>query len=94
MLNQTGIGPVVVSERSRAMAVFRRAWMWAPWPGDVEVPFLWKYHLDLTGDGQHRGALEKAARLSDEYVLSLADDVVDRRLALGLAIGLDALQYN
>jgi uncharacterized protein YxjI len=95
VLDQDGRDSLTVSERSQGMAAFRRIWKLVPWPGDVEVPFFWKYHFDLTrGEDQVVGALEKTARLSDNYLLRLDDEEIDRRLALGLAIGLDALQYN
>ncbi|GAA4542303.1 LURP-one-related/scramblase family protein [Amycolatopsis samaneae] len=98
VLEQEGRDRLTVSERSKGMAAFRRIWKLVPWPGDVEVPFFWKYHFDFTrGEETERqvvGALEKTARLSDHYLLRLEDDQLDRRLALALAVGLDALQYN
>ncbi|WP_410628170.1 hypothetical protein [Amycolatopsis sp. cmx-8-4] len=95
VLDQDGRDRLTVSERSQGMAAFRRIWKLVPWPGDVEVPFFWKYHFDFTrGEDRVVGAVEKTARLSDNYLLRLEDDEIDRRLALGLAIGLDALQYN
>ena len=95
VLDQDGRERLTVSERSQKMAWFRRIWKLVPWPGDVEVPFFWKYHFDFTrGEDEVVGALEKTARLSDNYLLRLDDDQVDRRVALALAVGLDALQYN
>jgi hypothetical protein len=80
-------------ERSMPIALLRRGWGLLPFV-DV-VPFPFPYHFSLLRDGQAVGGLERKVSLRDRYVLDLAGvgaDTLDRRLAIALAVGLDALQ--
>lgn len=90
-LDQPGRGPVVVQERSLAVALLRRLWGMVPWLGDVPVP--WVFHFDGT-DASGRVVLTHTRRWGwrDRYVLELPDGSVEPRLAIALAICLDAMQ--
>jgi uncharacterized protein YxjI len=78
-------------ERSLPMAIARRLVDFAPYGEWVPIP----YNFDVLLDGQVIGSLNRKFQLRDRYVLDLTGDherKLDRRLALALAIGLDALQ--
>ncbi len=89
-LDQPDHPPITVSERSMAMALFRRIWDFLPWIGDL--PFPWKYHFDFTIDSTVVAWFEKKTRFRDHYVVVIEDDTLDRRLVLAQAVALDALQ--
>jgi uncharacterized protein YxjI len=89
-LDQPGQPPVTVSERSMAMALFRRVWDFIPWVGDL--PFPWKYHFDFVRGETVIGVVEKKTRFRDHYLVRIDDDTLDRRLVLAQAVALDALQ--
>jgi uncharacterized protein YxjI len=89
-LDQPGQAPVTISERSMAMALFRRIWDFIPWAGDI--PFPWKYHFDFFRDTTPVGFAEKKTRFRDNYLVHIEDPSLDRRLVLAQAVALDALQ--
>lgn len=89
-LDQPGQQPVTISERSMAMALFRRIWDFIPWVGDL--PFPWKYHFDWVRGGNPIGTVEKKTRFRDHYLVRIDDPTVDRLLVLAQAVALDALQ--
>jgi uncharacterized protein YxjI len=89
-LDQPGQAPVTISERSMAMALFRRIWDFIPWAGDL--PFPWKYHFDFFRDTTLVGIVRKKTRFRDHYLVRIEDPSLDRRLALAQAVALDALQ--
>ena len=89
-LEQPGHDPVLITERSRALAVFRRVWSFLPWIG--EFPFLWKYHFDWLIGPKKIGSFDKVTRLQDHYVVTVDDETLDRRLVIAQAVALDALQ--
>lgn len=89
-LDQPGHPPIVVSERSMVMALFRRIWDFIPWIGDL--PFPWKYHFDFVRDGVSVGSVDKKTRFRDHYLVSIDDPALDSRLMLAQAVALDALQ--
>lgn len=72
-------------EQSLAVALLRRVW-------DFPLP----YHFDINApEGRRLGTLSRAFSIRDRYELDLSGDVerrIDRRLAIALAVGLDALQ--
>lgn len=89
-LDQPGLPPVVVSERSMAVALLRRIWELVPFLGDVPVP--WVFHFDgRTPSGEVVLTHTRRWGLRDRYVLEVAPPY-DARLAIALAICLDALQ--
>jgi uncharacterized protein YxjI len=82
----------LVQERSLAAAVVRRAIDFVPDVGGlIPIP----YNFDILVDGRAAGRMDRKFKLRDSYVLDLTGDTegrIDRRLAIALAIGLDALQ--
>jgi uncharacterized protein YxjI len=90
-LDQPGLPPVVVQERSVAIALLRRLFGMIPYVGDLPVP--WVFHFDGT-DPSGRVLLTHTRRwgIRDRYVLEVLDPAVDARLAIALAICLDAMQ--
>jgi uncharacterized protein YxjI len=78
-------------ERSLPLAILRRVIDFAPYGEYLPIP----YNFDLLVDDRVVGSLDRKFQLRDRYVLDLAGDherKLDRRLAIALAIGLDALQ--
>ena len=82
----------VVQERSILAAIVRRVIDIVPYGDFVPIVFHFEIH---SADGGHVGDFTRAWGVRDKYTLSLDGDPeqrVDRRLALALAIALDALQ--
>jgi uncharacterized protein YxjI len=79
-------------ERSLPMAILRRVIDFVPeYGGLIPIP----YNFDLFVDGRVVGTMNRKFKLRDQYVLDLSSDpdkMLDRRLAIALAIGLDTLQ--
>ncbi len=91
VLSPDGAELMTATESSMPVALLRRAIDLVPYGALVPIP----YHFTLARDGEAVGALRRVLRVRDEYELDLTGDAhghVDRRLALALAIGLDALQ--
>jgi len=90
-LDQPGLAPVVVQERSLAVALLRRLWDLIPYASSIPVP--WVFHFDGT-DPTGRTVLTHTRLwgIRDRYVLDVQDPAVDDRLAIALAICLDAMQ--
>jgi uncharacterized protein YxjI len=82
----------VARERSQAMAILRRVIDFAPDVGGlIPIP----YNFDILAGERVIGGMDRKFQLRDRYVLDLSRDpekVLDRRLAIALAIGLDTLQ--
>lgn len=89
-LEQPGLEPIAISERSLALAIFRRLWDFLPYLSDI--PFFVKYHFDWISSGRVVGSFNKVTRLVDHYVVELDEPALDRRLAIAQAVALDALQ--
>ena len=90
-MDQPGRPTVVVTERSPLVAVLRRLWGMVPWLGDVPVP--WVFHFDGSSAGS--GVVLTHSRkwgIRDRYVLEVHDPMMEPRLAIALAICLDAMQ--
>jgi hypothetical protein len=78
-------------ERSQVAAILRRVVDFVPYGEWVPIP----YNFDFLIDGAVVGGLTRKFKLRDQYVLDLAgepDRRIDRRVAVALAIALDALQ--
>jgi hypothetical protein len=79
-------------ERSQAMAILRRAIDFVPDVGGlIPIP----YNFEILAGERVIGGMDRKFQLRDRYVLDLSGDpekVLDRRLAVALAIGLDTLQ--
>ncbi len=81
----------MAQERSLPMAIARRIVDFVPYGDMVPIP----YNFDLVMDEQVIGHMNRKFQLRDRYVLDLSGDHerrLDRRVAIALAIGLDALQ--
>ena len=88
---QPGRAPVVVQERSLAIALLRRVWNLVPWVGELPLPVV--FHFDgVDRAGETVLTHEKQWGLRDRYVLEVRPDALDPRLAIALAVCLDALQ--
>lgn len=90
-LDEPGQPVVVVQERSMPIALLRRFWTLVPFLGDVPVP--WVFHFDgATEDGRPVLTHTRLWGFRDRYVLELADPQRDARVAIALAVCLDAMQ--
>jgi uncharacterized protein YxjI len=82
----------IARERSATGGILRRAVDFVPDVGGlIPIP----YNFDILVDGNVAGRMDRKFKLRDQYVLDLSGDherKLDRRLAIALAIGLDALQ--
>jgi uncharacterized protein YxjI len=91
VLDGAGREQALVEERSAPIALLRRAIDFVPY-GEL-VPIV--FHFTISADGRPLGDLTRRWGVRDRYVLDLAGDTdrtLDRRLAIALAIALDALQ--
>ena len=78
-------------ERSVPLAIARRVIDFVPYGEWIPIP----YNFDFLQNGRVIGHMNRKLQLRDRYVLDVAGDHerrLDRRLAIALAIGLDALQ--
>jgi uncharacterized protein YxjI len=82
----------IARERSLVGAVLRRVVDFVPDIGGwIPIP----YNFEFLADGQLIGAMDRKFKLRDQYILDLSGDTdrkIDRRVAVALAIALDALQ--
>jgi uncharacterized protein YxjI len=81
----------IAHERSLPLAIARRLIDFVPYGGWIPIP----YNFDVLLDDRVIGSLNRKFQLRDRYVLDLTEDHdrrIDRRLAIALAIALDALQ--
>ena len=82
---------MMAQERSVPMAIARRIVDFVPYGELVPIP----YNFDLVMDGKVIGHMNRKFQIRDRYVLDLSGDHdrrLDRRMAIALAVGLDALQ--
>ena len=84
------------SERSVAVALFRRLVGFVPYIGDFANWLPIPYHFDFKRGDELLGTNERQKmKLADTYTLDFSGDpdrTLDRRLVLALAVGMDALQ--
>jgi hypothetical protein len=81
----------IARERSLFGAIARRGVDFLPYGLYVPIP----YNFDFLIDGKDVGGMDRQFKFRDEYVLDLSGDpekAIDRRVAIAIAIGLDALQ--
>ena len=82
-LQQPGLPEVTGQERSMAVALLRRVQDAIPLP----------VHFDFASpDGHPIMSLSRKFGLRDKYLLEVHDNALDRRLAISMAVALDALQ--
>ena len=74
-------------ERSQVIAILRRVW-------DLfeDLPFFFKYHFDFAAGDKPIMSVDKTALIRDHYRLDIHAPNLDRRLAIAMAVALDALQ--
>lgn len=85
----------VGQERNRNIAILRRVWDLVPVVGDIPVPFL--FHFDFVApDGSVVLSSVKRAALRDRYQVTVPAMAngwqLDWRVAMAMAVALDALQ--
>ena len=80
-LEQPSLGTITGQERSVPVALLRR----------FVAGFL-PYHFDFVRNGTTAFSVTKKWGIRDTYVVTVNDDQVDRRLAIAMAVALDALQ--
>src|SRR3954452_1355093 len=86
-LEQAGIA-ATGQERSPAVAIIRRLWQMV-----TDIPFFVPYPFDFTAsDGHPVMSVDKTANIRDRYLIEVHDPNLDRRLAIAVAVALDALQ--
>jgi len=85
-LEQAGM-TAVGSERSPMVAVFRRLWEMVS-----DIPFFVPYHFDFHMGERPVMSLDKVTNFRDRYRLDMHETALDRRLAISVAVALDALQ--
>jgi hypothetical protein len=81
----------LAQERSVPAAIARRVIDFVPYGEWVPIP----YNFDLLIDDRVVGHMNRKLQLRDRYILDVSGDQesrLDRRVALALAVGLDALQ--
>ena len=89
-LEQPGLPVMTVAERSLLIALLRRFWGMVPYAGDVPLP--WVFHFDgTTAAGEQVLTHTRRWGFRDRYVLEVQPPF-DARLAIALAICLDAMQ--
>jgi uncharacterized protein YxjI len=85
-----------VSERSLAVALFRRLVGFVPYVGGLADWLPIPYHFDFKRGDAVVGTHERQRfKLRDVYTIDMSGDperAIDRRLVLALAVGMDALQ--
>ena len=91
VLDGAGAEVATVQERSLPVALLRRVIDAVPY-GEF-IPIL--FHFTIDAGAQHLGDFTRSWGVRDKYTLDLSTDterVLDRRLAVALGVGLDALQ--
>lgn len=92
-LDQPGMPAVTVEERNFLIAILRRVWGFIPYASQVPIP--WVFHFDGTaGSGAPVLSHSRKWGIRDRYVLEVQSPALDRRLAIALAILLDAMQHR
>ena len=85
VLSPEGVEVAVAREQNQVIAILRRVQDTIPLP----------YHFEILSDGRKLGEVRRRFSLRDRYDVDLSNDVerrLDRRAAIALAVGLDALQ--
>ena len=82
-------------ERNVFVALIRRTIGLVPFIGEFLELLPIPYHFDYLMGGERIGGLERIYGMRDRYRLDVSGDTerkIDRRVALALAVGMDALQ--
>jgi uncharacterized protein YxjI len=96
MYGPDGEEVATASEKSLAVALFRRAVGFVPYVGDFADFLPIPYHFDFKhGDRVLGTHTRQAFKVRDVYTIDMSGDperTLDRRLVLAIAVGMDALQ--
>lgn len=85
---EQGAQSAVGQERSPAVAIIRRLWEMVS-----DIPFFIPYHFDFTtAEGGRIMSVDKTTTFRDRYLIEVHEPALDRRLAIAMAVALDALQ--
>jgi hypothetical protein len=82
-------------ERNIFVSLFRRLAGWIPVVGEFLELLPIPYHFDYFIQDQRIGGLERIIGFRDRYRVDVSGDtdrIIDRRVILALAVGMDALQ--
>ena len=81
-------------ERSVVVAVWRRVVDFVPFIGDLLalIPVPYHFEVHATDGGEKLGDITRIYGFRDQYLLDLSGSPIDHRVAIALAVGLDALQ--
>src|SRR4051794_31517330 len=74
-------------ERSKGLALLRRVWAMFE-----NIPLPIKYHFDFTMGDRVVLSVDKTTLFRDNYRVEINEPSLDRRLAIAMAVALDALQ--
>ena len=91
VLDTAGTELMWAQEASAAIAILRRVKEVFPYTDFIPLP----YGFSFARNGLEVGGLKRVMSLRDQYVMDMSGDqerAIDRRLAIALAIALDALQ--
>lgn len=90
-VEQPGWGGATGAERSKPIAIIRRAWNFIPYVDDLPFPF--RYHFDFVApNGAPVFSVDKTTWIRDHYVVTVQDPAIDLRLVIAQAVAVDALQ--
>jgi hypothetical protein len=80
------------TERNQTIAILRRVWEFIPFVGEIWIPFV--FHFDFTDNasGQPVLSVERKRSIRDRYIINVADQRLDFRVAAAMTVALDALQ--
>lgn len=82
-LEPAGQPPAKGQERSAVLGIMRRI---------SDLAAMFPFHFDFERQGQPLMRIDRKVALRDTYLLEIADPHLDRRLAIAMAVALDALQ--
>ena len=91
-IEQPGMPVVTVQERNAVVAILRRIWGLIPYANYIPIP--WVFHFDGMSGGVAVLSHTRRWGIRDRYVLEIHSPMLDRRLAIALAICLDAMQHR
>ncbi|MFE7775456.1 hypothetical protein ACFU5O_16450 [Streptomyces sp. NPDC057445] len=80
------------TERSLGVALARRAVEVADAVLPIPLPVPFVYHFDFARGGEPVMSVERKWGIRDRYAVRIEDPALDRRLALCMAVAMDALQ--
>jgi uncharacterized protein YxjI len=84
----------VARERSLAVAIWRRVVDFVPLVGEILALIPVRYHFEMRdpSSGETLGDVTRIWGLRDRYLLDVTGSPLDHRVAIALAVALDALQ--